>query len=69
MDFIFLKQAAGGPTGWGLRGPVGPAACSRNQWYNYEEVHYIRTKFQFLYSQEQCLVGTKMWAGGGGLYW
>ena len=24
MLLIFYKQAAGGPTGWGQRGPVGP---------------------------------------------
>ena len=30
-EFHFLQQAAGGPTGWGQRGPVGPPRLVMDQ--------------------------------------
>ena len=44
MNFIFLQQAAGGPTGWGQRGPVGPRGL-KMQKFGIDDVEvHVRNK-------------------------
>ena len=43
-EFHFLQQAAGGPTGWGQRGPVGPRGL-KMQKFGIDDVEvHVRNK-------------------------
>ena len=68
LKSILQNKPLGAPQGGACGSLWAPAACSRNQLYNYEEVQYVRTKISVsVFTRTIFRWELKCESAGGGL--